>query len=306
MGMSIGLTMFLTTARAQIPQPKEIVDERGIVATGAKLERTEGRYAFTEGPSADVHGNVFFTDQPNNRIMRWDATTHETTEWMNPSGRSNGMYFDAQGFLWSCADAKNELWKIAPDQTTEVVLTDIGGKFFNGPNDVWVRPDGSGAYFTDPYYHRDYWQRGDRDPKEAPEIVYYLPEGAAQPVAVDTEITKPNGLVGTPDGKTLYVADIGAGKTYRYRIESDGTLRDKTLFCEMGSDGMTIDDQGNVYLTGPGVVVFNPEGQKIAHIPVPEGWTANICFGGKDRKTLFITASVSAYTLEMNVHGVQP
>ncbi|MGI4791865.1 MAG: SMP-30/gluconolactonase/LRE family protein [Janthinobacterium lividum] len=117
-------------------------------------------------------------------------------------------------------------------------------------------------------------------------------------------MTSPNGIIGTPDGKTLYVADIGAGKTYVYAIAKDGALLDKRLFCSLGSDGMTIDSAGNVYLTGHGVTVFNKSGTQIAQIPVPENWTGNICFGGTDRKTLFITASKSVYSLAMRVHGV--
>ncbi len=100
------------------------------------------------------------------------------------------------------------------------------------------------------------------------------------------------------------MADIGAGKTYRYRIQPDGSLTDKTLFCQKGSDGMTIDDRGNVYLTGNGVWVFDPSGKQIEHIEVKEPWTANVCFGGLDRRTLFITASHCLYCLRMQVKGV--
>src|SRR6185369_16230639 len=104
-------------------------------------------------------------------------------------------------------------------------------------------------------------------------------------------------IIGTPDGKTLYVADIGAGKTYRYQLQSEPTPSGKHLFCELGSDGMTIDNEGNIYLTGKGVSVFNDKGEKIDQIEVPENWTANVCFGGKDRQTLFITASKGLYSL---------
>jgi gluconolactonase len=136
------------------------------------------------------------------------------------------------------------------------------------------------------------------------EGVYYLPPGGADLVRVVDDLTQPNGLIGTPDGSTLYVADIGAGKTYVFAIGEDGLLREKRLFCEMGSDGMTIDSEGNVYLTGKGVTVFDAGGQQIAHIDIPEPWTANVCFGGPDRRTLFITASQRAYTLAMRTHGV--
>ncbi len=121
---------------------------------------------------------------------------------------------------------------------------------------------------------------------------------------VVADLVQPNGVIGTPDGRTLYVADIGDGKTYAYDISEDGTLANKRLLCSTGSDGMTIDNEGNVYLTGDGVIVFSPGGEKIAHIPVPEPWTANVCFGGRDMHTLFITASESVYTLTMRTHGV--
>lgn len=119
------------------------------------------------------------------------------------------------------------------------------------------------------------------------------------------DFVRPNGIVGTRDGKKLYVADISAGKTYSFQINDDGTLSDRKLFTAMGSDGMTIDNKGNVYLTGKGVTVFNPAGEQIEHIPVEEPWTANVCFGGKDLKTLFITASGAVYTLQMKVKGAR-
>ena len=120
-----------------------------------------------------------------------------------------------------------------------------------------------------------------------------------------TDLVQPNGIVGTPDGKTLYVADLKAGKTYSYAIQKDGSLTGKTLFAPMGSDGMTIDNRGNVYLTGKGVTVFNRKGEKISHIPVEARWTANVCFGGKKRNTLFITASEYLFGIRMKVKGVQ-
>ena len=136
------------------------------------------------------------------------------------------------------------------------------------------------------------------------ECVYYLAPDNKTLTRVIDDLKQPNGIIGTPDGQLLYVADIGAGKTYRYRILADGSLKEKKLFCELGSDGLTIDNEGNIYLTGKGVSVFDPAGNKIEHIAVPEGWTANVCFGGKDRQTLFITASKGLYRLRMAVHGV--
>ena len=124
-------------------------------------------------------------------------------------------------------------------------------------------------------------------------------------MVVEAGLKKPNGIVGTPDGSFIYVSDISGGQTYRYTIGRHGLLEDRRVFCEQGSDGMTLDERGNVYLTGDGVTVYDSSGKKIAHIPVPEKWTANLCFGGRDRKSLFITASEGVYILRMRVKGVE-
>jgi gluconolactonase len=280
--------------------------ESRIIAPGATLRKLAGDFVFTEGPASDREGNVFFTDQPNDRILKWSVDGKLST-FMQPCGRANGLSFDHKGYLWACADEKNELWRIDRAGKANVILQGYKGKLFNGPNDIWVRPGGGlfrrrgGLYFTDPHYRRPYWQRG---PKEMEECVYYLAPDHKTLTRVIKDLKQPNGIIGTPDGKRLYVADIGSGKTYRYRIKPNGSLNEKTLFCELGSDGMTIDREGNVYLTGNGVSVFDPAGKKIEQIQVPEPWTANVCFSGIDRQTLFITASKGLYALRMTVHGV--
>src|SRR6266550_7037092 len=273
-----------------------------IIAPGATLEKLASGFEFTEGPAADKDGNVFFTDQPNDRIVKWSAADGMVSDWMKPCGRSNGTYFDKDGNLIACADEKNELCSIAPDKKVTVLVKDFGGKLLNGPNDLWIRPDGV-IYFTDPLYKRPYWKRDPAVQQEG-QHVYFLPADHKNPKPVATDLKQPNGIIGTPDGKTLYVADIGAGKTHGYRIEPDGSVAQKKLFCEMGSDGMTIDGEGNIYLTGKGVSVFASSGKKIEQIDVAEAWTANVCFGGKDRQTLFITASKGFYGLKMRVKGV--
>jgi gluconolactonase len=273
--------------------------ESRIIAPGATVQKLAGDFVFTEGPASDREGNVFFTDQPNDRILKWSVDGKLST-FMQPCGRANGLTFDREGYLWACADEKNELWRIDRAGKATVVLKDYRGKLFNGPNDVWIRP-GGGLYFTDPHYKRPYWKRG---PKEMEECVYFFAPDYKTVTRVIDDLKQPNGIIGTRDGQLLYVTDIGAGKTYRYRIQPDGSLKEKTLFCEMGSDGMTIDIEGNIYLTGKGVSVFDPTGKKIEQIEVPESWTANVCFGGKDRQTLFITASKSLYGLRMTVNGV--
>jgi gluconolactonase len=272
-----------------------------IIAPGAKLQKVAGGYKFTEGPASDSAGDVFFTDQPNDRVMRWSVDNRKPTTFKRPCGRSNGLCFDKEGSLWACADEKNELWRIAPNGNLTVVVKEYQGKLLNGPNDLWLRPDG-GAYFTDPFFERPYWKRGPME--QDGQHVYYLAPDHQTLTRVTTDLQQPNGIIGTLDARTLYIADIGAKKTYAYDIQPEGALANKRLFCEHGSDGMTIDDEGNVYLTGEGVLVFDSAGKQIAHIAVPEPWTANVCFAGKDRRTLFITASKSVYALRMRVHGV--
>jgi gluconolactonase len=272
-----------------------------LVAKNARPVLLSSEFKFTEGPAADAGGNVFFTDQPNDRIMKWSPDAG-ITEYMKGAGRSNGLYFDRRGNLISCADEKNELWSIDKNKNVTVLITDYKGRKLNGPNDLWVDAKG-GVYITDPYYQRDYWSRTQKE--IAQENVYYLTPDRKELRMVMDGFIRPNGIIGTADGRFLYIADIGAGKTYRFNIQSDGSLFEKKLFVEMGSDGLTIDEKGNIYLTGKGVTVFNPAGQQVEHIDIPEDWTANLCFGGKDRRTLFITASKSVYTLQMSVRGVK-
>ena len=272
----------------------------GVTAPGAQVELLAEGFEFTEGPTPDAQGNVYFTDQPNDRICKW-SVDGKLTDFLKPAGRSNGMLMDPNGVLWTCADMDNQLWRIDPNGTVTVVVKDYAGKLLNGPNDLWMAPDG-GIYFTDPLFARNYWTRS-RQMQQDGQHVYYLSADRKSLTRVIEDLRQPNGIIGTPDGKTLYVADMGGRRTYRYTINPDHTLSDKTPFCSMGSDGMTIDAEGNVYLTGRGVTVFNPAGEQIQQIQIAEGWTANVCFGGADRKTLFITASDSLYAVKMRVKG---
>jgi gluconolactonase len=273
-----------------------------VITPGAKLEKLAGDLKFAEGPTCDTNGNIFFTDQPNDRILEWSVDGKLST-FLQPAGRANGMYFDAKGNLIACADGKNELWSIAPDKTVTVFVKDYQGKYLNGPNDVWVAPAG-GMYITDPFYKRTWW---DHDTMaQDGEQVYYLSPDGKKLARVTNDLKKPNGITGTPDGKKLFVADIGADRTYAYDIQPDGSLTNKTLFCTKGSDGMTIDEKGDLYITGRGVTVFDKTGKQIEHIDVPEPWSANVSFGGKDHQTLFITASQSLYSIRLGVKGANP
>ncbi|KAA6430338.1 SMP-30/gluconolactonase/LRE family protein [Dyadobacter flavalbus] len=281
----------------------QIMDSKSIVAPGAQVEKLGDGYKFTEGPVADKDGNVFFTDQPNNKIIRWDAETGKFSTFSESSGRANGMYFDNKGNLVACSDEENQVWSFDKNGKPTVLVTDYEGKLLNGPNDIWIDPKG-GIYLTDPLYKRDYWKRSPEMQQDG-EHVYYLSPGSKKLVRVDEKLKKPNGIIGTADGKKLYVADIGDNKTYVYDIAQDGSLTNRTLFVSKGSDGMILDEEGNLYITGDGVTVFDKKGEQIAHFPVHKGWTANLCFGGKNRDLLFITAETAVYGLKMNVKGIR-
>ena len=273
-----------------------------LVANGAVPKLIDRQFSFTEGPAVDKKGNVFFTDQPNNKIWKY-GTDGKLTVFLDKAGRSNGMYFDGKGNLITCADDQNELWSIDKNGKVTVILKDYNGKKLNGPNDLWIHPTSGDIYFTDPYYQRDYWAR--KQGEMEGEKVFYLANGKTAAVPVIEDLKQPNGIVGSRDGRILYVADIRAWKTYQYDIKEDGSLGKGKLFAEMGSDGMTIDNQGNIYMSGKGVTVFNREGKKIAHVDIPEKWTANVVFGGKKLDKLFITASQAVYALDMKVKGVR-
>lgn len=285
--------LFVQIARAQ---------QSPVVAKGAKLHLVSDQFSFTEGPAADSQGNVFFTDQPNNEIWEY-STDGKLSLFMKGTGRSNGMYFDNHGNLITCADKKGRILSISPDKKVTVLVKNFRGHRFNGPNDLWVDPKG-GIYFTDPYYQRSYWKRKHPDTDMKNQRVYYLTPNKKHLFIVANDLQKPNGIIGTPDGKTLYVADIKAGKTYSYTIKADGHLTNKKLFASMGSDGMTIDNRGDIYLSGKDEFVFNKNGKQIDRIPVPHR-PANVTFGGPNNQTLFITARPALYTLKMKVKGAR-
>ncbi|MCW3162330.1 SMP-30/gluconolactonase/LRE family protein [Chryseobacterium oryctis] len=263
-------------------------------------EKISDKFSFTEGPSSDTEGNVFFTDQPNDKIYYWDWKNNAIVEFLDKTGRANGTHFDKNDNLITCSDDKGEIWKISKDKKVQILLKSFENKRLNGPNDVWNDEFG-GMYFTDPLYERDYWVDFSQ---EIPDKSLYYRNKEGKVTKLDT-FTQPNGIVGSEKMKKLYVSDIDAGKTYMYDILGEGKLSEKKLFCEMGSDGMTLDIHGNLYLTGEGVHVFNRKGKKIYHIPIDEKWTSNVTFGGKKNNVLFITASKSVYILPTKVKGIK-
>jgi gluconolactonase len=307
----------------------EIYDPLGLVSRGPRgqlVTLAEG-YSFTEGPATDRKGNVYFTDQPNDRIHRWDAVTGKVTLWLQGTGRANGMIFDRDGNLIAAADMYGELRKYRPDGSYKVLVDNYQGKLLNGPNDVWINPVNGGIYITDPIFPRGYWAPGDPrqqpwEPKRSEQSpqgkgghVYYLPAGGRKLVRVTSDAlgwesdSWPNGVVGTPDGKKLYVNKWfydNKGGTWVFDIKRDGSLTNMRKFTDWGGDGMSMDELGNVYISnGVGVLAFDPDGNLVLNIPILTGGGAtNNTFAGRDGRTLFITGPVAKVTaIRMNVRG---
>lgn len=266
-----------------------------IVASGSEVEVVADGFVFTEGPVWDG-GGLLFSDVRVNKIMRYseDGTV---SLYIDDIG-TNGLYFDNDGLLIVCGNLRDrQLYRISEDGTRNVLVDKVDGKRLNAPNDCWVDPVG-GIYFTDPRYRT-------REVMELDvEILYYLSADGELSVA-DPEYTRPNGLIGTVDGKTLYVADYAGEFINRYDIESPGVLTNKTRFAEGRCDGMTLDVHGNLYLTRNKVVIHRPDGSLLGEIDLPgEGGSTNVTFGGKNRKTLYITGGTRLMKLDMQVAGI--
>ncbi len=271
-----------------------LADEKPLKDPQAKASKLAGEFAFTEGPAVDTDGNVVFSDIPNDRILKW-STNGKLTTLRDNSGGANGLFFDTEGNLLACEGKARRVTSMDTSGKITVLADSYKGKKLNSPNDLWIDPVG-GVYFTDPRY-------GNMDGMEQDGFhVYYISSDRKTVTRVIDDLKKPNGVLGTADGKLLYVADPGDQKTYVYQIDGPGKLSNRKQFAAQGSDGMTLDERGNLYLTGAGVVVYSPQGEKLLEIEVPER-PANLCFGGKDNKTLFITARTGFYAVPMLVGG---
>ena len=288
------LGLLLTTALVAWPSAGRAAD---LVAPGAKPAKLAGGFKFTEGPAVAANGDVYFTDIPNNRIHKWSVADKKLSTFAEETNGANGLYFADDGSLYACQGNAKRVVAYTPDGSdTSSLAKRYDGKKFNKPNDLWIDAKG-GIYFSDPNY-------GNKELSQDGMHVYYIQPGGEEVVRVADGFKTPNGLIGTPDGSTLYIADIGDGKIYRYVIQEDGSLKDKKSFCESGSDGMTLDQHGNVYLTSGTVKVFNPKGEQIADLKFPES-PANVVFGGKELKKLYVTARTGFYSLDMAVTGAK-
>ena len=257
--------------------------------------RILGGFRFTEGPVNIGDGKLLFSDIPTSTTFQWHTGTSTLSRFRENTGGGNGLRVDKNGIVYTCEGSNRRISARFPDGQVVTVVDSYEGKPLNSPNDLWIDGDG-GFYFTDPRYgNMDDLQQGGFH-------VYYKFPASSRVIRVCGDLAKPNGIIGTPDGNTLYVADLGDNKIWRYTIKPDRTLSDKTLFAERGSDGMTMDEKGNVYLTQGAVHVYAPDSKYLGAIRTAES-PANVTFGGDDGKTLFITARTSVYALKMSVTG---
>jgi gluconolactonase len=280
-----------------------------LIPPDAKLELLWDRGEFTEGPAHGPEGCIYFSDI-GNRIMKYDPATGRTSEYRNPSGRANGLDFDPEGRLVAAEGANTgghrRITRTDRDGKVTVLADRWMGKRFNSPNDLTIDTRGR-IYFTDPRYV------GSEKRELDTESVYRIdPDGTV--TRIITDVQKPNGIILSPDMKTLYLADSnpsGNQHLLSFPLDADGNVGTKTLLHDFGKDrgidGMSIDTRGNLYAaagkdrTG-GIYVFSPEGKKLGFLLVPELPT-NCVFGGKDRKTLYITAGKSLYRVRLNAEG---
>ncbi|MFC1551337.1 SMP-30/gluconolactonase/LRE family protein [Candidatus Latescibacterota bacterium] len=282
------IMMFLLTF---IISNVEALDD--LIAPGAEIVHLAGGYAFTEGPTANARGDVYFTDSHRDHILCL-TVEGELSTFRKPSGGAVGLFFDDEDNLIVCAGSDKKLISIDPQGKTTVLADAYLGRPFNRPNDVFSHPE-SGIFFTDP--------RSSRSGEKAVSRVFHLSKESKLLTSLIETMIYPNGIITTPDGKVLYIADWAAKKVYSYSIDYEGKTSNPQVIASIDCDGMTLDVLGNVYLASEeGVVVYNSQSQRIALINVPEK-PSNVCFGGADRKTLFITAETSLYSLKMNVRG---
>jgi gluconolactonase len=288
------------------------VPQTSPIPAQARLTRLYQGTTFSEGPAADAAGNVYFSDCQENRILVYRPLSGKTEIWKEPSGRANGMNFDAEGRLVTCCDGKDggarALWRYEHDGAVSVLATHYAGKLLNAPNDLCFDRQGN-IYFTDPRYGYQH------DVEQDCMAVYRIgTDGSLTRIISDAET--PNGILLTPDNNTLYLVDNnpnegGARTLLEYKHDRDGHWRRSRVLHDFGTgrggDGMVLDIEGNIYLTAgtgdqAGVYIFTPDGEQLGFIPTGED-PGNCTFGGPELRTLYITATSSLYAIELAIPG---
>ena len=273
------------------------------VPDDAPVEEIAGGLEFSEGPYWRDDGTLVFSDIPANRIYRWTPGDGATV-FLEPSGRTNGISADSTGRLL-LAQHEGRVARLNEDRTIDTLVASYEGKRLNSPNDLAVYADGS-IYFTDPPYGV---AENDRDLDFSG--VYRLhPDGTLE--LLTRELSRPNGIAFSPDQSRLYVADSEETVVYMYEVAADGSISDRRLFADPTdepvagtTDGMEVDEEGNLYTTGPGGVwIYAPDGTLLDRIDVPQR-TTNLAFGGEDRTTLFITAPSAVYRTTVTIPGLR-
>ncbi len=277
---------------------------RALVPAEAKLEKLGTGMKFVEGPvwSDENGGFLIFSDIPANELKEWTKAEGVST-WAKESNQTNGNTRDREGRLISCEHAGRRVTLVHKSDKREALIDSFDGKKLNSPNDAVVTSDGT-IWFTDPTYGLG------KNPKaQTANHVFAFNPQTKEINPVVSDFVQPNGLCFSPDEKKLYVADSGKPRHIRvFDVKPDNTLSEGKVFCTIDKgvpDGIRCDEKGNVWSsTGDGVQVFAPDGKLLGRIPVPES-PANLCFGGADGKTLFITARTSLYAIETTVRGAQ-
>lgn len=263
-------------------------------------------FEFTEGPAADADGNVYFTDIPKERIHKVDAKGKLST-FREKTNHANGLMVAASGEIYACEMDGQVVAYSADGKERRVLTGKYNDKRFNAPNDLVIDRDG-GVYFTDPTF---------RAPKELPQgkaAVYYLSADGKTTTRLLDDLPNPNGVILSPDEKTLYVIPSGQADMMSYPVEKPGKIGKGKVFCTLkqpdnkkntGGDGLTVDVKGNLYITSQlGLQVFDKDGKYLGTIKLPEQ-PANVTFGSAKFDTLHVTARTSLYTVKMEVAGHQ-
>ena len=272
------------------------------VGTIGAVQQVETGFGFTEGPAADGAGNVYFTDIPKDRIhqLKPDGTL---TVFVEAGGTCNGLMVNGNRLLACSMDGRLTSFSLV-DRKETVLAAEYNGVRFNAPNDLVIDQSG-GIYFTDPrFLSPDPYPQG----KEA---VYYRSSDGKVTRIVENDFA-PNGVILSPDEKTLYVIPTRERRMWAYPVTAPGQIGKGTVFCELkqkkangngGGDGLAVDTNGNLYITsGLGLQVFNPAGKHLGSIAIPEK-PANVTFAGKDNRTLYVTARTSLYTVTVEAQG---